>query len=385
MTVPTENLPISDAQIDVVPDEIDAASSYVAPPWRLVWWRFRKHRLALVSGIIILIIYFIAFFAGFFAPADPRAVQSKYTSAPPQPIHLFDDGRFAPYVNGYESSVDVLAGRRDFTIDETQIIRIGLFVKGPSYRIGFGDLSVEWDVHLIGPTDPNQPFYILGADHLGRDVLSRIIFGAQVSMSIGLVGVLASLLIGITVGGISGYVGGWVDNLIQRVIDFVRSIPTIPLWLGLAAALPLTWSPLKVYFAITVLLSLIGWTDIARVVRSRFLSLRNEDFVVAARLDGEGTWSIIMQQMLPSFYSHIIATLTLAIPQMIIAETSLSFLGLGLRAPAISWGVLLQDAQNLRTLSNAPWMLAPAGAVIIAVLALNFLGDGLRDAADPYA
>jgi peptide/nickel transport system permease protein len=227
--------------------------------------------------------------------------------------------------------------------------------------------------------------FLLGADRLGRDVLSRLMYGTRISMSIGLVGVAISLLLGIILGGISGYYGGTIDNIIQRIIEFIRSLPTIPLWLGLAAALPTTWGPVQIYFAITIILSLVGWTGLARVVRGKFLSLRSEDFVMAARLDGASQRKIMFQHMLPAFYSHIIATITLAIPGTILAETSLSFLGLGLRPPVVSWGVLLQEAQNVRSVATAPWLLIPAVAVVVTVLALNFLGDGLRDAADPYA
>jgi peptide/nickel transport system permease protein len=226
--------------------------------------------------------------------------------------------------------------------------------------------------------------YLLGADKMGRDLLSRLIYGTRVSMSIGLVGVVISFFLGILLGGISGFYGGGIDNAIQRIIEFIRSIPTIPLWLGLAAALPQTWGPLQVYFGITIILSFIGWTGLARVVRGRFLSLRTEDFVLAARLDGSGEMRTIWKHMVPSFFSHIIASLTLAIPAVILAETSLSFLGLGLRPPVVSWGVLLQDAQNIRSVATAPWLLTPGILVVLTVLALNFLGDGMRDAADPY-
>ncbi|MGB3328370.1 MAG: ABC transporter permease, partial [Thermomicrobiales bacterium] len=244
---------------------------------------------------------------------------------------------------------------------------------------------IPWDRHLIGPKYPTQPMYLLGADRLGQDLLSRMIFGTRVSMSIGLIGVFISLILGLILGGISGYFGGVIDTTIQRLIEFVRSVPSIPLWMGLAAALPKTWSPLQVYFGITLILSVIGWTGLARVVRGRFLSLREEEFVTAARLDGSSEMRIIGRHMMPSFFSHIIASLTLAIPATILAETTLSFLGLGLRSPINSWGVLLEEAQNIRSISQAPWLLLPGALVVIAVLALNFLGDGLRDAADPYS
>ncbi len=244
---------------------------------------------------------------------------------------------------------------------------------------------IETDIHLIGPVHSGDAMYLLGTDNLGRDLLSRMVAGTRISMSIGLLGVTISLVLGILLGGVSGYYGGTIDNLIQRVIEFLRSLPTIPLWMSLAAALPVRWQPMYVYFGITVILSFIGWTGLARVVRGRFLSLREEDFVMAARLDGSSEMRIILRHMVPSFASHIIASITLAIPGMILSETALSFLGLGLRPPVVSWGVLLQDAQNIRAVSTAPWLLLPGLAVVAAVLSLNFLGDGLRDAADPYA
>ncbi len=299
-------------------------------------------------------------------------------------LYLFDSltGQFGPHVYGYKSVIDPLAGRRSFTFDLKQKITLGFFVKGEPYQL-FG--LIPMDVHLIGSTDPDQPMYLLGADRLGRDMLTRMIYGTRISMSIGLVGVVISLILGVLLGGISGFYGGAVDNIIQRIIEFLRSIPTIPLWMGLAAALPMNWPPEYIYFGITVIISLIGWTGLARVVRGRFLAMREEEFVMAASLDGASELRIILRYMAPSFMSHIIASTTLAIPAMILAETSLSFLGLGLRPPVVSWGVLLQDAQSVRTVLQAPWQLWPAAAVILSVLALNFLGDGLRDAADPYS
>jgi peptide/nickel transport system permease protein len=296
--------------------------------------------------------------------------------------------RFQPHVNGYKVEIDQAALRRTFVVDEAQVIPIGFFIQGVPYKM-WG--LFETDIHFIGPVEYDQdperittPMYLLGADRLGRDLLSRIIYGTRISMSIGLVGVIISFVLGILLGGLSGYYSGTVDNIIQRTIEFLRSIPEIPLWLGLAAALPQTWGPLQIYFGITIILSLLGWTGLARVVRGRFLSLRTDDFVLAARLDGNSEMRIIWVHMVPSFMSHIIASLTLAIPGMILAETALSFLGLGLRPPVVSWGVLLQDAQNIRAVGTAPWLLWPGFAVVIAVLALNFLGDGMRDAADPY-
>lgn len=378
------------------PDELAVAREegtiYVASQWTLMRRRFMKHRLAILGGTVTLIIYLIAAFAEFLAPFPSGAFSAQYTYAPPQPLSLFvrtEEGRqFLPHVKGYAVEVDPVALRRTFVVDETQIIPVRFFAQGAPYKM-WG--LFEWDRRLIGPVEYDQdperiltPMYLLGADRLGRDVLSRIIYGTRISMTIGLVGVTISFIMGILLGGLSGYYGGSVDNLIQRVIEFLRSIPEIPLWMGLAAALPQTWSPLQVYFGITIILSVIGWTGLARVVRGRFLSLRTEDFVMAARLDGNSELRIITVHMVPSFLSHIIASLTLAIPGMILAETALSFLGLGLRPPIVSWGVLLQEAQNIRSVATAPWLLVPGVMVVVAVLALNFLGDGMRDAADPY-
>ncbi|MEO1090472.1 MAG: ABC transporter permease [Pseudomonadota bacterium] len=363
------------------PDQRTAASA-TASQWRLMWWKFRRHRLAMVSGVVVIVIYLLALFADFVAPVDPNLTSTRHTYAPPQSIGLFVDGAWLPHVNGYKVEIDPIAVRRTFVEDPEKIVPIGLFVRSEPYEfLGLFTLHTR----LIGPLEPGQPFYLLGADRLGRDVLSRILHGARVSMSIGLVGVAVSLGLGVLLGGISGYHGGWVDDAVQRLIELLKAIPTIPLWMGLAAAIPATWSPLTVYFAITVLISLIGWTSLAREVRGRFLSMKSEDFVTAARLDRASELRVIMRHMAPSFVSHIIATLTLAIPAMILAETALSFLGIGLRAPVVSWGVLLQEAQNVRAVATAPWLLTPGLAVVIAVLSLNFLGDGLRDAADPYA
>ncbi|GIK75259.1 MAG: peptide ABC transporter permease [Chloroflexota bacterium] len=381
----------SEAQImtpEVRPDPAveEEARIYVASQWKLTWWRFRKHKVAMVSGAIVIFVYLVALFAEFLAPFPTDMYNSRYTFAPPQRVHLFlstEEGlKFQPHVNGFDVEIDPVALRRTFVVDPDVVYPIGFFVEGFSYRL----LGLfETNIHLIGPINPADPMYLLGADRLGRDVFSRLVFGTRISMSIGLVGVFLSFILGILLGGVSGLYGGMADNLIQRLIEFIRSVPTIPLWLGLAAALPMTWSPLAVYFGITVILSLIGWTDLARVVRGRFLTLRTEDFVMAARLDGASQQRIIWKYMVPSFTSHIIASLTLAIPGMILAETALSFLGLGLRPPIVSWGVLLQEAQNIRAVATAPWLLTPGIAVVVTVLALNFLGDGLRDAADPYS
>ena len=357
-------------------------TAYVASQWKLMWWKFRRHKLAMIGGVVVILLYLSAAFAEFLAPADPNKVVSTHTYAPPQRLHFSENGDFGLFVYGYKSEIDASTLKRTFTIDKEKKIPVRFFSHGAEYKL-LGLIST--DIHFIGPSVAGQPFYLLGADRLGQDLLSRLIYGTRISMSIGLIGVLLSLVLGIFLGGISGYFGGFIDTVVQRVIEFLVSIPRIPLWLGLAAALPKTWSPLRVYFGITIILSIIGWTGLARVVRGRFLSLREEEFVTAARLDGSGEMRIILRHMVPSFMSHIIASLTLAVPGTILAETSLSYLGLGLRSPINSWGVLLQEAQNIRSISTAPWLLLPGVLVVVAVLALNFLGDGLRDAADPYA
>jgi peptide/nickel transport system permease protein len=351
---------------------------------KLTWWRFRKHRLAVWSGILVAIFYTAALFADTIAYSDPQATDSRRSYIPPQAVHLWDsDGAFRPWVHGLKGKRDLKTFKIVYTVDPDSKLYLRLFADGYPYNL-FGLFPTT--THLIGVSggNPEDGLYLLGTDLLGRDLWSRLAVATRVSLSIGLAGVAISLFLGVLLGGISGLYGGVVDTLIQRVIEIIRSIPTIPLWMGLAAALPNTWSTAQIYFAITVIISFIGWTDLARVVRGRFLALRSEDFVTAAELAGASRLRIIFRHMLPSFLSHIIAAASLALPAMIISETSLSFLGLGLRPPAISWGVLLQDAQNIQTLGIAPWLLIAAIPVIVIILAFNFLGDGLRDAADPY-
>jgi peptide/nickel transport system permease protein len=355
----------------------------VASQLQLTWWRFRRHRLAVWSGVIVALFYLVAVFADFLATIDPHDTDAKRSFIPPQAIHWFDDGRFAPHVYGLKGVRDPRTFKIVYTPDPNEKRFLGLFVRGYGYNL-LGLFPTER--HLLGVTDgrPQDGLFLLGTDLLGRDVWSRLLLASRTSLTIGLVGVTLSLFLGVLLGGISGLYGGWIDVVIQRVIEILRSIPTIPLWMGLAAALPSTWSVTQVYLAITVIISLIGWTELARVVRGRFLAMREEDFITAAELAGASRMRIIFRHMVPSFLSHIIAAVSLALPAMIISETTLSFLGLGLRPPAISWGVLLQDAQNLQALAVAPWLLATAVPVIIVILAFNFLGDGLRDAADPY-
>jgi peptide/nickel transport system permease protein len=359
----------------------------VATPGQLMWWKFRKHKMALISSVILIIMYLGAILCEFVAPYGPEDVFIKYKLAPPTVVHFANaQGQLTvPFV--YK-----IVGTRDpdtlaITYKEDQSaggFPIAFFVHGTPYKFwGLWDT----DVHLFGLTvqQDTQGLMLMGADRLGRDMFSRTVYGSRLSLSIGLVGVFLSLTLGIIIGGISGYFGGWVDNFIQRMIEFVRSIPQIPLWMGLSAALPNDWPVINVYFGITIILSLISWTGLARVVRGRFLAMREEDFVLAAKLGGSSQSRIILVHMVPSFLSYIIASLTLSIPGMILSETGLSFIGLGLRPPAISWGVLLQEAQNVSAIALAPWVFWPAAAVILAVLCFNFLGDGLRDAADPYS
>jgi peptide/nickel transport system permease protein len=353
---------------------IQTPAQELLTPRQLMWLRFKRHKLALFSLWAVLAIYLMALFAPFLSPMDPQRAKARFALHPPQALHLFDtQGGFRPHVKAMRIQRDPDTLEPRFVSDGERLIEVGLFVSHPD------------GLRLLAPLDPNEPVFFAGADRLGRDMLSRTLHGARISMSIGLVGVAASLFLGVLIGGLAGYLGGRVDWVLQRLTEFVIALPTIPIWMALAASLPKDWPPLATYFMITVIVSLIGWTDLARVVRGRFLSLRHEDFVTAARIDGCSEWRIVMRHMLPSMTSHVIATVSLAIPLMILAETALSFLGLGLQPPTISWGVLLKEVQNVRSIALAPWLFLPGVAVVVAVLVLNFLGDGLRDAADPYA
>lgn len=380
------------AEITSAPQEIeeitrlsdeDAHSADVAPDWKLIWWGFTKHRLAVISLILFIPIILIALFPGFFATQDPLESNAMRSFVPPQTIHLFDGGALRPYVYAIEGQRNQETFRMEWVPTEEKLY-IEFFTRGYEYEI-LGLFTTN--IHFFGVAgDVEDPtFHIAGTDRLGRDLWSRIMYGAQVSLSIGLVGVIISLTLGVVLGGISGYFGGWIDWIIQRTIELLLSLPQIPLWMALSASLPGDWSVTQIYFAITIILSIFGWTTLGREVRGRFLALREEDFVVAASLMGASKARIILRHMVPSMTSHIIATATLAIPAMILSETALSFLGVGLRPPVISWGVLLQEAQNLQSVALASWVLLPGFFVIITVLLLNIIGDGLRDAADPYS
>lgn len=347
------------------------------------WRRFRRHRVAMIGAAVVLLLYAVVIFADFLAYADPRASEAQRGLIAPQPLHFWDEGRPRLFVYGLDATRDPTTFKRTYTPNPDRKLSVIFFAEGFDYKLlGF----IPTNRHLLGieGAAAEDALFLFGTDVQGRDLWSRLMVATRISMTIGLVGVTISLLLGVVLGSVSGYYGGMIDSFIQRVIEILRSIPTIPLWMGLAAAMPREWSILQVYLAITIIISLVSWTQLARVVRGRFLSLRHEEFVLSARVVGCRENRIIFVHMLPSFLSHIIAVTTLMLPAMIISETSLSFLGLGLRPPAISWGTLLQQAQNVQAIALTPWLLIPAIPVIIAVLSFNFLGDGLRDAADPY-
>ncbi len=354
---------------------------FLASQKKLMWWKFKRHKLAVVSGIFLALCYLSIIVSEMLAPYSLETRNTKFIYAPPQSVHLFHEGKFiGPFVYGYKTRLDMKTLKRVHTPNLKKVEKLRFFCSGDKYK--FWGL-VESSFHVVCPAKGGQFFY-LGADRLGRDVLSRMIYGARISLTIGLIGISISFTLGIILGGLAGYYGGWVDLVVQRLIEVVQSLPSIPLWLALAAIMPVTWSPILIYFGITIILGLIDWTGLARAVRSKLLSLREEDYVLAARLLGAKPSRVIGRHLVPGFMSHLIASATITIPTMILGETALSFLGLGLRSPIVSWGVLLNEAQNINVVALYPWLMYPVLPVILIILAFNFFGDGLRDAADPY-
>ncbi|MCZ6883079.1 MAG: ABC transporter permease [Gammaproteobacteria bacterium] len=354
---------------------------YLASQWKLMWWKLKRHRLAVICGIILALNYGSVLFSEIIAPYNLHTRNIDYIYSPPQSVHLFHKGKFiGPFVYGrdYELDMDLLKRNYPERKDDVQPLRF--FCSGDSYQF-WG--MFEGNFHLVCPPD-NGTFFLLGTDRLGRDVLSRITYGARISLTIGIIGIAISFTFGIILGGLAGYYGGWVDAIVQRAIEVIRSFPELPLWMALSAVLPVNWSPILIFFGITVILAMLDWTGLARAVRSKLLSLREEDFCTAAELMGARPSRIIGRHLLPGFMSHLIASATLSIPAMILGETALSFLGLGLRPPVTSWGVLLNEAQNINVVALYPWLMFPVVPVILIILAFNFFGDGLRDAADPY-
>ena len=354
---------------------------YMASQWRLMWWKLKLHKLAVVSGAFLLFLYGTVLISEFLAPYNVHTRNIRFIHAPPQSVHLFHNGNFiGPFVYGFDYRLNMKNLKREYTPNPNRVERIRFLCHGDPYQ--FWGLTTG-TLHLICPAEGGALF-LLGTDRLGRDVLSRIIYGTRISLTIGLVGITFSFLLGMVIGGIAGYFGGWVDIVIQRLIEILQSFPQIPLWMALSAVLPLSWSPLLIYFAITVILAMIEWTGLARAVRSKLFALREEEFCTAAKLMGARPARIIGRHLLPGFMSYLIAAATLSIPSMILGETAVSFLGLGLRPPITSWGVLLNEAQNINIVVLYPWLMLPVVPVVLTILAFSLLGDGLRDAADPY-
>jgi peptide/nickel transport system permease protein len=354
---------------------------YRASQLQLMWWKFKHHKLAVASGIFLGVLYAMIAFVEFLAPYNLHTRNVDFIHSPPQSVHLFHDGDFVgPFVYGRKMTLDMDTLRRVYVDQKDQVEPLRFFCSGDPYKF-WG--AIETDFHLVCPAKDGQLF-LLGSDRLGRDVLSRILYGARISLTIGLLGIIISFTLGIVIGGLAGYHGGVFDLIVQRIIEVLQSIPSIPLWMALAAIMPITWSPMLIYLGITAILGLLDWTGLARAVRSKLLSLREEDYVLAAQLMGANSGRIIGRHLIPGFMSHLIATATMSIPGMILGETALSFLGLGLRPPITSWGILLTEARSVSVIAFYPWLLFPIIPVILVILAFNFLGDGLRDAADPY-
>lgn len=348
---------------------------------KLLYLRFLKNKLAVAGFWVLVALYVVALGAEFFAPYG-KTTRFGAILAPPRLPRLVDaEGglHLRPFVYAYKKGRDPETLRRTYVADTTEMHPLRFFIRGEEYEFLFFKSSR----HLFG-VEGGETF-LLGTDGQGRDLFSRIIYGARLSTTIGLCGVAISLVLGIVIGMISGYLGGFVDQAIQRGIEVLLSFPSIPLWLALSALLPLDWSPRRIFFAITIILSILNWGSLARIVRGMTLSVKNEEYVLAARMGGGGKWWIIMRHLFPANLSYAIVAATLSVPEIILGETALSFLGLGLRPPAVSWGVLLQAAQKVSVLAVAPWLITPVGFVIITVLAFNFVGDGLRDAVDPHS
>ena len=367
------------------PASVDAAAEeayFTASSWALMRRNLVKHRLAILGGSVLALLYLTGAIApGFFSTYDTLQRNNDYILAPLQRVRVLHEGRpHRPFVYGLETTRDPETFRRIYVADKEAVYPIRFLVQGADYKL-FG--FVPTNIRLMGVAEPGVLF-LFGTDELGRDLYSRTLHGARISLTIGLVGVAISFILGCLLGGISGYFGGAADMFIQRVIEFFSSIPTLPLWMARAAAVPTAWPPIRIYFMITVILSIVGWTGLARVVRGKMLQLREEDYVLSAKISNTGKMRIIGKHLLPGFMTYLIVHLTLAVPSMILGETALSFIGIGLRPPAVSWGVLLQQAQNIRSVALSPWLLTPALFVVVTVLCFNFLGGGLRDAADPY-
>lgn len=354
-------------------------SRYAMSQAQLMWRKFIRNRAALVGGIIVVLFYVSALFADFLAPYTLSTRFRDRIYLPPQPIHFFDNGTFRPFVYGLESTMDPVSFRRSYDVNFEEKTPVTFFAEGKPYKL-FG--LIDSNIHLFQAE--GDVINLLGTDRQGRDMLTRVLIGSQISLTIGLVGVILSLTFGTILGVVSGFFGGWVDDLIQRLIELIRSFPSIPLWMALSAAVPVTWPPLWTYFAVTLILSLIGWTWLARQLRGKVLSLRTDDYIIAAKLMGASNYRVIFKHLVPACLGHIIVVSTLAMPSMILAETALSFLGLGLQPPITSWGVLLQEVQDIQSIAIYPWVFSPVIFIVGAILAFNFLGDGLRDASDPY-